>query len=244
MDTFASQGLGMSGAAMKSVQSLMLQATVEVNAQIAAGKLQILDQQIDAMQVGTQLSNALLSAGATEQSNLAALEASKMSANAQIIAAEISSATRLQETLIAAQTQLEGQRLSLLNSGFEALVGQSSAEEQARINSLTLPYELLLGHRQQGNTVRGGGGSGIDLNGALSAAGSIAGASILASDERIKENITRVGRSSSGFPLYTYNYIGHPQRFIGVMAQDIEQTRPDLVSEIDGIKHVDYSGIN
>ena len=79
----------------------------------------------------------------------------------------------------------------------------------------------------------------------LQSAGQIA--SILAalggSDVRIKENIEPAG-TWKGFNVYTFNYIpsyGDPvPRRRGVMAQEVERTRPDAVIEIDGIKHVAY----
>lgn len=62
------------------------------------------------------------------------------------------------------------------------------------------------------------------------------------SDSRIKENIEPIG-TESGWPVYAFNYIGDAQRYIGVMAQDVEKMQPDAVMEINGIKAVDYSKI-
>ena len=59
------------------------------------------------------------------------------------------------------------------------------------------------------------------------------------SDIRIKENITPDG-TWKGHNVYHFNYIGDGLRRRGVMAQEVEQTRPDAVMEIDGIKHVNY----
>ncbi len=60
------------------------------------------------------------------------------------------------------------------------------------------------------------------------------------SDARIKENIARIGTAPSGLGIYAYNHIGDPTRRIGLMAQEVELVRPDAVTEIGGIKHVDY----
>ena len=62
---------------------------------------------------------------------------------------------------------------------------------------------------------------------------------MLPSDIRIKENITPDG-TWKGYNVYHFNYIGDGLRRRGVMAQEVEQTRPDAVMEIDGIKHVNY----
>ena len=96
-------------------------------------------------------------------------------------------------------------------------------------------------------TIQGSYGSATTKPGpsGLQTAGQIA--SILAalggSDVRIKENIEPAG-TWKGFNVYTFNYIpsyGDPvPRRRGVMAQEVERTRPDAVIEIDGIKHVAY----
>jgi hypothetical protein len=64
----------------------------------------------------------------------------------------------------------------------------------------------------------------------------------LMSDARTKENIAYVGEEN-GHSIYQFNYIGDDARYIGVMAQDVEVTRPDAVMEINGIKHVNYAAI-
>ena len=65
---------------------------------------------------------------------------------------------------------------------------------------------------------------------------------MLPSDIRIKENITPDG-TWKGHNVYHFNYIGDGLRRRGVMAQEVEQTRPDAVMEIDGIKHVNYGAL-
>jgi hypothetical protein len=68
------------------------------------------------------------------------------------------------------------------------------------------------------------------------------GIASLFSDTRLKENIKEVGMEN-GHKVYEFNYIGNPNKFIGVMAQDVEKTHPDAVTEIDGYKAVDYDAI-
>lgn len=70
--------------------------------------------------------------------------------------------------------------------------------------------------------------------------GSAAGS--LFSDERLKENITPMG-TENGFPIYEFNYIGQPERFIGVMAQDVKEIMPEAISEVGGFMKVDYNMI-
>ena len=60
-----------------------------------------------------------------------------------------------------------------------------------------------------------------------------------ASDIRVKEDIVYV-EDQNGFRMYEFNYIGDDQRYLGVMAQEVEKTHPEAVIEIDGIKRVYY----
>lgn len=41
------------------------------------------------------------------------------------------------------------------------------------------------------------------------------------SDIRLKENIIYLRKSISGIPIYTFNYIGRKERYVGTMAQDL-----------------------
>jgi len=59
------------------------------------------------------------------------------------------------------------------------------------------------------------------------------------SDVRVKENITPDGEWK-GHNAYQFNYIGDNVRQRGLLAQEVEETRPDAVVEIGGIKHVKY----
>lgn len=61
------------------------------------------------------------------------------------------------------------------------------------------------------------------------------------SDIRLKEDITSVGSSAEGFPLYTFRYRGQQGLYQGVMAQDVMKTRPDaVIVDEDGFYMVDY----
>tara|TARA_R110000824_G_scaffold81763_2_gene205344 strand:- start:4751 stop:6997 length:2247 start_codon:yes stop_codon:yes gene_type:complete len=68
------------------------------------------------------------------------------------------------------------------------------------------------------------------------------GPAIIASDRRVKQNISKVGVLDNGLPVYSFQYIwGGPQQ-IGLMAQDVEKVNPDAVLETSGgIKMVNYS---
>lgn len=74
------------------------------------------------------------------------------------------------------------------------------------------------------------------------AAGAAAGA-YAASDARIKENIAKIGTLIDGINIYKFNFTGSALKQVGVMAQEVELIFPNLVREIDGIKHVNYAGL-
>lgn len=77
-------------------------------------------------------------------------------------------------------------------------------------------------------------------------AGTVGSAAIMASDIRVKENIKKIGERN-GFNWYEFNYkkgYGLPAgRQEGVIAQEVEQVKPEAVIDVNGIKHVDYSKI-
>lgn len=62
------------------------------------------------------------------------------------------------------------------------------------------------------------------------------------SDLRLKEDVQRVGTTVLGLPLYHFKYIGAPETYEGVMAQDVLQVKPGAVSVgADGYYRVNYS---
>ena len=88
---------------------------------------------------------------------------------------------------------------------------------------------------EYGGTCTGTGPGGVDPF--ITA---LASAAIMApSDIRIKENIVPDG-TLKGHNAYKFNFIGDSTRYRGVMAQEVEQTHPEAVVEIGGIKHVNY----
>ena len=75
--------------------------------------------------------------------------------------------------------------------------------------------------------------------------GNLAGAGAAASDKTLKENIVKVGQSPSGFNIYEWNYLWSPERFRGVIAQEVQKIKPKAVlSNIFGHLLVDYSKLD
>lgn len=59
-------------------------------------------------------------------------------------------------------------------------------------------------------------------------------AAFLASDARLKENIKPVGALNNGLTVYSYNYKGDHVPHIGLLAQEVAQTKPEAVGHIGG----------
>jgi len=91
-------------------------------------------------------------------------------------------------------------------------------------------------------TILGGGSQSSSTGGIGSSLGGLANMGALGyvmSDARLKENIKPVG-THKGFPLYSYNYKGDSAPQVGVIAQDVEITKPGAVKEFNGYKAVNY----
>lgn len=72
--------------------------------------------------------------------------------------------------------------------------------------------------------------------------GSIAGGIIgLFSDVRLKENIVAEGFRDDGIAVYSWNYIGSPERHIGVMANEVAHL--GVVGNYGGYSTVDYGAL-
>ena len=79
----------------------------------------------------------------------------------------------------------------------------------------------------------------------MNAIGNIAGAAAAMSDKTLKENIVKVGQSPSGFNIYEWNYLWSPERFRGVIAQEVQKIKPQAVlSNIFGYLMVDYNKLD
>jgi hypothetical protein len=68
-------------------------------------------------------------------------------------------------------------------------------------------------------------------------------AGLKASDRRLKTDIERVGTYPNGLPMYEFAYKADPNRvrYRGVMADEVEVSRPDAVAtNRDGFKYVRY----
>jgi len=95
--------------------------------------------------------------------------------------------------------------------------------------------------------IKGGFGAltgAVSSGGALTSAGGASGggAAAAASDINLKEKIEKVGEEN-GFNIYEFNYKGKPERYRGVMAQEVQKIMPEAVTEKDGFLAVFYDKI-
>ena len=72
-----------------------------------------------------------------------------------------------------------------------------------------------------------------DIMGAVGAGTSAAQASgwegFKSSDPNLKDNIIKIGKSIAGHNIYKFNYIGDTQKYIGVMADEVLNIKPEAV---------------
>lgn len=155
---------------------------------------------------------------------------------------------QIQGMNLAARQQLIGERTGEQARQYQQLfnilgTGQASAAQQAaNIGGTASNISNLLG--QAGNAQAAAGIGSAQAYG--QGAQNVANAAMLAyalSDRRAKENITQVGMLDNGLPVYTFKYKGGETVHMGVMAQDVEKVNPDAVTEIGGIKHVNYGAL-
>jgi hypothetical protein len=84
--------------------------------------------------------------------------------------------------------------------------------------------------------------SGMGVSPNLASGGTSAGDF---SDERLKDDIIRVGSTHEGLPIYKYRMKGSGKTQMGVMAQDVERVNPGAVStHSSGYKMVDYNKVS
>lgn len=89
----------------------------------------------------------------------------------------------------------------------------------------------------------GGKGAGAGAGAGTGAAGASTNyLSAIFSDFNLKENIEKVSEEN-GFNIYEFNYKGQPERYRGVMAQEIHKSMPEAIIEKDGFLAVIYDKI-
>ena len=80
------------------------------------------------------------------------------------------------------------------------------------------------------------------FNDALSIGSSLAtiATPFVASSKKLKANVQLLGRSIAGHNIYKFNYKGDSRKYIGVLAEEIQQTNPEAVATLSN----GYLGVN
>lgn len=142
-----------------------------------------------------------------------------------------------------AQIAAQGQAGQTLGSAAGEIAVGSEANKTAQINALkTLQQNQMA-------TAAGIKTQAIDqawqnmfnavdtAGGVMSGAGQSAGTLLMASDQRLKENIVKIGEIQ-GQQIYKFNYIGDSRTTIGVIAQEVDDE--SCVGIEHGYLHVNY----
>ena len=150
---------------------------------------------------------------------------------------------QLRQQAIAEQMQRRGMSLNEMNallSGQQVNLPQmpsfqpaGRAETPNILGATQMGYDAQLGAANAQNAMFGN---------LLGAGAQLGSAAFMFSDRRLKSNIERVGTHAIGVGIYDYTMMGMPQR--GVIAQEVQQVRPDLVKRhANGFLMVDYGGL-
>lgn len=194
----------------------------------------LLGQQSNAynQNVSNNLNNANLALNAAN----AGTAANQNAANTQLNAAN-NAGNIYQNSLLPAETigQIGAQKDAYNQQVLNGQIAQWDAQQQGPLIQLSNFANILNGggyNNQSSQTTQPG-------NSALSNILGLATAGLgLFCDIRLKENIIRIGKSPNGWDMYSYNYVGDDEIYVGPMAQEVEEIRPDLVSEYAGYKVV------
>jgi hypothetical protein len=131
------------------------------------------------------------------------------------------------------------QRRAMSQEGINQDMARYQYESNAGQNALRNYMAMVTG--DYGSTTTSTTNSPKDYSALMGAAGTLgAGAMMAFSDISVKENIIPEGTKWKGLNVYNYNYIGDSTPRRGVMAQQVELTRPDAVTTINGVKCVNY----
>jgi hypothetical protein len=137
------------------------------------------------------------------------------------------------------------------NAAYSGATGAGSAGLASSMAPGSQYQQGLSGAAQTGGTIlnsqtsaynAGMAQQGLDVGGLMQGAAAL----YTASDRRLKTNIELVGRDErTMLPLYEFEYLnGSGRRFLGVMAQDVLETYPDMVFTMpDGFMAVNYAGL-
>lgn len=150
---------------------------------------------------------------------------------------------RLRQQAIAEQMQRRGMSLNEMNallSGQQVnMPNMPSFNQSGRAETPNLLQAAQMGYDAQLGAYNA---QQAGMNSLLGAGAQLGQAAFMFSDRRLKSNIRRVGTHPIGVGVYTYTMMGMSQR--GVIAQEVQAVRPDLVkTHASGFLMVNYGGL-
>lgn len=212
-------------------------------------------QRLYNMQMGTAQQGYQQNLGAAQFQNQAlgqasALDLANMQARNQAMSQQYglnqqyaNQQNQLRQQAIAEQMQRRGMSLNEMNallSGQQVQMPQmpsfntaGRAETPNIVGALQSGYDAQLGAYNADQAAFGN---------LLGAGAQLGSAAFMFSDRRLKSNIKRVGTHAIGVGIYDYTMMGMSQR--GVIAQEVQAVRPDLVKRhASGYLTVNYGGL-
>lgn len=206
---------------------------------------QAFGQDLAATQFGNQ---ALGQAASLDQSRMNAMNQALMQQfgmNQQLANQQ----NQLRQQAIAEQMQRRGMSLNEMNallSGQQVNMPQMPNFVQAQrsetpniLGATQMGYDAALGAYNAQQAGFGNMMGGLFSLGGAALSNPAAGA-FMFSDRKLKRNLKRVGTHAIGVGIYDYTMLGFPQR--GVIAQEVQKVRPDLVTRhASGYLTVNYS---
>jgi hypothetical protein len=148
----------------------------------------------------------------------------------------------LRQQALAEQAQRRGMSLNEMNalmSGQQVNMPNMPQFNTAGISQT--PNLLGAAQSQYGAALDASNAKNAGISNAFSGATNL-GSAFAFSDIRLKSNIRRVGTHSVGVGVYEYDIFGHRER--GVIAQELQRVRPDLVRQHNsGYLTVNYGAL-
>lgn len=212
-----------------------------------AASNQAFQQDLGANQFGNQ---ALGQAAALDQSRMGAMNQAmtqQFGMNQQLANQQ----NQLRQQAIAEQMQRRGMSLNEMNallSGQQVgmpqmpnFVQSGRSETPDILGATQMGYDAALGAYNARQAGAGGMMGGLFSLGSA-ALSNPATSAFMFSDRRLKRDLKRVGTHAIGVGIYDYTMLGFPQR--GVIAQEVQKVRPDLVARhANGYLTVNYGGL-
>jgi hypothetical protein len=180
--------------------------------------------------------NKFQNASLQQSSAIAANAASNSNANTALAAAG-QAGNAYQNTLMPAETigAVGGQKDAYNQQVLDGKIAQWDYTQQMPLQQLANYASILNGGNYQTTSTTTPGNSALtNILGGLTGAVGLGTKLFSLSDARFKENVKYLYTRDDGVKWYSYNYIGENDNRIGPMAQQLQDVRPELVTEFNG----------